>query len=284
MLRHAAVAGSWYPGDPRVLARDLDRYLDLARPPAGVPDQLVALIVPHAGLMYSGPVAAFAYAALEGRRFDVAVLVGPSHYLAFDGVAVWPDGSFETPLGPLAIDERGARRLLETSPRVRAFPSAHLREHSLEMQLPFLKRTAPDVPLVPLVMGDQSCAAAAELGDALAAAFAGRRALFVASTDLSHFFDADTANRLDAHTADLVERFDVEGLAASYERHPEHERGRFVMCGGGAALAVMRAARQTGADAAHVLRRAHSGDVSGDGDRVVGYLAAALGRFNQLGH
>lgn len=284
MLRHAAVAGTWYPGDPRVLARDLDRYLESARPPAGVPDELVALIVPHAGLMYSGPVAAFGYAALEGRRFDVAVLVGPSHYMAFDGVAVWPDGSFETPLGPIAIDAPGASRLLDVSTEVRALPSAHLREHSLEMQLPFLKRLAPDLPIVPLVMGDQSRGTIIQLGDAVAAAFTGRRVLLVASTDLSHFFDGGTANRLDAQTADFVERFDIEGLTASFEQYPDHERGRFVMCGGGAALAVMRAARQLGADEAHVLKRAHSGDISGDCDRVVGYLSAAVGRCGRDVH
>jgi len=278
MLRHAAVAGTWYPGDPRVLARDLDRYLASARPPAGVPDDLIAIIVPHAGLMYSGPVAAFAYAALEQRAFDVAVLVGPSHYMAFDGVAVWPDGSFETPLGPIAIDASGASRLLEVSTVFRALPSAHLREHSLEMQLPFLKRLAPDLPIVPLVMGEQARDTVTEVGDAVAAAFAGRRVLLVASTDLSHFFDGATADRLDEHTAALVERFDVEGLTAAFEQYPDHERGRFVMCGGGAALAVMRAARQLGADEAHVLKRAHSGEISGDFDRVVGYLSAAFGR------
>ena len=278
MDRHAAVAGTWYPGRPDVLARELDHYLALARPAAAVPADLVALLAPHAGLVYSGPVAAHGYASLEGHHFDLAVLVGPSHYVAFDGAAVWPSGAFETPLGPLQVDASAADALLRASPVVRVLPAAHDREHSLEMQLPFLKRVLPDVPIVPLVMGEQTRETIETLARALADTLAGRRVLLVASSDLSHFFDAPTAERLDGRTAALVGRFDVEGLSAEFERYPDEERGRFVMCGGGPALAVMRAARWLGADEARVLARNHSGDVSGDRRRVVGYLAAVFGR------
>jgi len=278
MLRHAAVAGTWYPGDPGALVKELERYLSHARPPSQRASQLVAVIVPHAGLMYSGPVAAHAYALLEQATFDVAVLVGPSHYVAFDGVAVWPDGSFETPLGPVPIEATVAGGLLEGCPVAQVLPAAHAREHSLEMQLPFIRHLAPDLPIVPVVMGDQARATIAALGHALVDVLADRRALLVASTDLSHFFDRSTASKLDGRTAGLVARFDTEGLLSELERYPDYERGRFVMCGGGPAVSVMTAASGLGASQARVLARANSGDVSGDDDRVVGYLAAAFER------
>jgi hypothetical protein len=237
-----------------------------------------AIVAPHAGLMYSGPVGAYAYKAAATQSFDVAVLVGPSHFHAFEGVALYPEGSFATPLGAAHIDEEGAGRIGESS-IVESMPAAHRREHSLEMQLPFLRRLLPDVRIVPLVMGHQTQATIMALADALAAAFRDRRALLVASTDLSHYFDAPTAQALDGGVQALLAAFDPEGLLAHFLQYPEHERGRFVACGGGPLIAVMLAARAMGATDARVLRYAHSGDVSGDMSGVVGYVAAALGNF-----
>ena len=135
------------------------------------------------------------------------------------------------------IDEECAARIAAASPIVRDQPAAHAREHSLEMQLPFLERLAPSLPIVPLLMGYQTAATAAALGDALAAALRGRRALLVASTDLSHYHDAATASALDRVVIDCVARFDAEGLQAALDAQPEHA------CGGGPTVAVMRAAR-----------------------------------------
>ncbi|PYR31084.1 MAG: AmmeMemoRadiSam system protein B [Acidobacteria bacterium] len=234
---------------------------------------LVGLVAPHAGLMYSGPVAAYAYRLLRQRAFDVAVLVGPSHFVGFDGVSIHPSGGFETPLGVALIDEECAAALMRATPIVREHPAAHAREHSLEMQLPFLQRLAPEAKIVPLVMGFQTAETARALGDALAVAIARKKALLVASTDLSHYHDAATASRLDAVVIDHVSRFDVDGLQATLDARPEHA------CGGGPLVAVMRAARQVGARDAVVLRYADSGDVSGDKTAVVGYLAAAFGNL-----
>lgn len=278
MLRHAAVAGTWYPAEPGTLVGELERYLARARASRPSASPLVALIAPHAGLMYSGPVAAHAYALLEQATFDVAVLVGPSHYVAFDGVAVWPDGSFETPLGPAPVEATVAGGLLDACSVAQVLPAAHGREHSLEMQLPFIRHLAPDLPIVPVVMGDQARATITALSRALVDVLGDRRPLLVASTDLSHFFDRATARRLDGRTADLVARFDADGLLSELEQYPDYERGRFVMCGGGPAVAVMAAASSLGASRARVLAQANSGDVSGDDDRVVGYLAAAFER------
>lgn len=275
-VRPTAVAGTWYPGIAGALERDVDAYVAGAGDgPAG---HVGAIIAPHAGLMFSGPVGAFAYKAAARGSYDVAVLVGPSHFAAFDGVALWPAGAFATPLGEVAVDGPGAAAIARF-PIVRAMPAAHGREHSLEMQLPFLKRLLPEVPIVPLLMGFQQRDTIEQLAEALASAFRGRRALLVASTDLSHYFDAATAAVLDARVQTAVGAFDPEALLAVFEEYPEHERGRYVACGGGPAIAVMMAARALGAIHGRVLKYAHSGEISGDNTGVVGYLAGAIGVF-----
>jgi AmmeMemoRadiSam system protein B len=275
-IRPAAVAGTWYPGTKGALTQDVDAYLEAAT--SGPRGELRAIIAPHAGLMFSGPVGAYAYKATAGGDFDVAVLVGPSHFVAFEGAALWPEGGFDSPLGVARIDERGARALAEYSV-VQPLPSAHRREHSLEMQLPFLRRLHPDLPIVPVLIGLQHRETIDALAQAIAGAFAGRRVLLVASTDLSHYFDAKTAATLDGRVQQRVAAFDAVGLLEIFEGYPEHERGRYVACGGGAAIAVMKAARDLGASQGRVLKYAHSGEVSGDYGGVVGYLAAAFGTF-----
>ena len=148
------------------------------------------------------------------------------------------------------------------------------------MQLPFLRRLMPDVPIVPLLMGFQHRETIEALAEAIATAFKDRRALLVASTDLSHYFDAATAVSLDRRVQACVDGFDPEALLDLFEQYPEHERGRYVACGGGPAIAVMMAARALGARAGRTLKYSHSGEVSGDDSGVVGYLAAALGVFD----
>jgi AmmeMemoRadiSam system protein B len=276
MIRKAAVAGTWYPGSAPALTSAIDRHLSHAdRAGRDVAGDLVALIAPHAGLMYSGPVAAHAYRLLRDRAFDVAVLVGPSHFVGFDGVAVYGSGGFETPYGLASIDAGVASALMSVSPVVREHAAAHVREHSLEMQLPFLMHLAPAIPIVPLLMGYQTAETATALGDALAIALRGRRALLIASTDLSHYHDAATASELDRVMIDCVARFDAPGLQAALDATPEHA------CGGGPTVAVMRASWASGARDAVILNYADSGDVSGDKSSVVGYLAAALGMFTR---
>lgn len=271
-VRPAAVAGSWYPSSPEALARDVEAHLAAVRgSPAGEP---LAIIAPHAGLAYSGPIAAYAYSLLRGRDIHVAVLVGPSHFVAFEGVAIYDRGAFATPFGPVPVDEDCASALQKASRQIKVLPDAHVREHSLEMQLPFLTRVLPDTAIVPLVMGRQERETALALGDAIAAALEGRRAVIVASTDLSHYENATTAARLDNEVIRCVRRFDPDGLMSLLEDRPEHA------CGGGPTVSVMRAAKILGARDARVLKYGDSGDVSGDKDAVVGYLAAAFGAFN----
>jgi MEMO1 family protein len=273
--RRAAVAGSWYPGRADVLSREIDDYF--GRVTEIVEGDIVGVIAPHAGLVYSGPVAAHAYRQLAGRSYDLIVLVGPSHYVGFEGVAIVLQGAFETPLGSVPVAGDAAAAIAAETTLVHELPAAHAREHSLEMQLPFLQRVLPDVPIVPLVMGHQTRQTIVELGDALASALATRRPLFVASSDLSHYHDARQAGRLDRVIVDAVEAFDPEAVERALLRFPDHA------CGGGPIVSVMRAARRLGAGDARVLRYADSGDVSGDKHAVVGYMAAVLGTFELAG-
>lgn len=270
-VRSAAVAGSWYPGSAAGIVAEVERYLESAVCPP-VPGRLVALISPHAGLRYSGPVAAHGYSLLRGASDLSVVLVGPSHRVAFDGLAVWARGGFETPLGRAPIDEELAGALLAADDRMRDAPRPHREEHSLEMQLPFLQHLVPGLRLVPVLMGSQTRAEVEALGAALARALAGRRGtLLVASSDLSHYHPAPVANRLDALVLGDVGRYSPEDLMDRLEASHEHA------CGGGPIVAVMRAARALGAERATVLRYADSGDAAErDKSRVVGYLSAAL--------
>jgi len=271
-VRRAAVAGQWYPGTRARLADAVDEHLASAALDAPAFDRLHAIVAPHAGLMYSGPVAAYAYNAARRSPYASVVLVGPSHFVPFDGVSIWPGGSWDTPFGEVPIDGELSAAIRASSSEIADYPAAHAREHSLEMQLPFVAHLMAGVPIVPLVMGRQTRETAMALGKALADAIAARAdaVLLVASSDLSHYEDAQTAAVLDRVVADHVEALDPDGLMGALEREPRHA------CGGGPMVAVLHAARRLGATHARVLRYADSGDVSGDKSSVVGYMAAAI--------
>jgi AmmeMemoRadiSam system protein B len=273
-VRRSAVAGQWYPGRRDELQREVDVHLA-----AVVVDESVrcpqALIAPHAGLVYSGPVAAWAYACVRNCAYAAVVMVGPSHFIGFEGVSVWPRGVWESPLGPITVADQLAATIAAETDAVVEHAQPHLREHSLEMQLPFVARLLPGVPIVPLLMGYQSRATAMGLGDALARAISRHQrsdgaVLLVASSDLSHYEDAVTASRLDGVVLRHVEALDADALMSALEREPRHA------CGGGPMVSVLQAASRLGGRQARVLRYADSGDVSGDKSSVVGYMAAAI--------
>jgi AmmeMemoRadiSam system protein B len=268
-VRQAAVAGSWYPALPRQLEATVDDYLAAAKTEA-MP-RLRAVVSPHAGLMYSGPVAAHSYQAARATRYDTIVLVGPSHFVPFDGVSIWPRGAWQTPLGEVAVDEALAAAIAVAAPGVvidRA--DAHGREHSLELQLPFVVHLWPTARIVPLVMGRQTRQTAFALGSAIAASVGADQVLLVASSDLSHYEDARTAASMDTVVMRHVEAVDPEGLMRTLEHEPRHA------CGGGPIVSVLHAARLLGAEQGRLLQYADSGDITGDKSSVVGYMAAAV--------
>lgn len=269
-LRRAAFAGSWYPRSAAAIVAEVEGYLGAASPDA-VTGRLVGIVSPHAGLQYSGPVAAYGYSLLRGRAAVSVVLVGPSHRAAFEGLALQASGAWETPLGSAPIDEELAQALLAAGRTLFDDPGLHRDEHSLEMQMPFLQRVMPRLRIVPVLMGTQSREEVEALAAALGWALPGREVLLVASSDLSHYQPAAVAGRLDAEVVEAVQRFDPEALMRRLETRDN------VACGGGPLVAVMKAARALGADRAAVLRYADSGDVGEhDKSHVVGYLSAAF--------
>jgi AmmeMemoRadiSam system protein B len=269
-VRRAAVAGTWYPDNPARLVREVEAYLSTTT--AGEDTWPRAIVAPHAGLKYSGPVAAYAYNAARTSRPDAVVLIGPSHFVPFDGVSIWLAGAWETPLGALAVDEELAQAVASASDAIVEFEAAHAREHSLEMQLPFLAHLMPSIPIVPMVMGYQTRKTAFALGRAVANAVetTHRNVLLVASSDLSHYEDARVAARLDGVVIEQVAALNADGLMQALELEPRHA------CGGGPMVTVLDAATRLGASTARVLKYADSGDVSGDKSSVVGYMAAAI--------
>ena len=270
LVREPVVAGTFYPGESEELASTVDLLLDAAGP-QDVSGDIVALIAPHAGYVYSGGVAAHAYAAVRGQEYDTVIVVAPSHRVAFRGASVFDGSSYETPLGRVSVDREVVDALRGLG--LGFDPRAHAQEHSLEVQVPFLQRSLEPFTIVPIVMGEQSEASVRTLGAAIARVVSDRsdsRFLLVASTDLSHYHSQKEASALDAVAVESVEAFDPEELLRALSR------GECEACGGGPTAAVLVAARELGADRADVLKYATSGDVTGDMSQVVGYMAAVV--------
>lgn len=258
-VRPAAVAGSFYPADPRRLEAEVRGHLAAADPPRGRRPK--ALVAPHAGYLYSGPVAGSAFRQLEPWRgaIDRVVLLGPSHFVPFAGLALPSALAFATPLGEVAIASDAANRLAAL-PQVVVADRPHGREHSLEVELPFLQVALERFELVPLVVGDAEPEEVAEVLDRL---WGGEETLIVVSTDLSHYRDYATAAAQDRATADAIVALDVEGIAADDA------------CGRNPLRGLLLAARRCGLVASELDLRS-SGDTAGGRDRVVGYGAFAL--------
>ena len=271
-IRESVIAGTWYPADPTLLKQQISRYLDRANPPE-IKGDLVGLIVPHAGYIYSGGVAAHAYRLLLQNTFDRVLVLAPSHQASFPGSSIYHLGGYRTPLGVVPLDRELIEELYRYPDIVSYVPHADAREHSLEIQLPFLQTVLPQFYLTPVVMGDQRYAYCEKLSDAVAEACSHRRVLIIASSDLSHYLPYEEAKRLDGTFVDRLNAFDPEGLAR------EIRTKNCQACGSGPVLTLMLAAKKLGADWSKVLLYANSGDVTGDkSSGVVGYAAAALGR------
>jgi AmmeMemoRadiSam system protein B len=274
-VRSSRFAGTWYPSSPGELSSLVDGFLeDEDAPDVPIEGELVALVSPHAGLVYSGRVAAAGYRLLRGTPIDTVVLLGPSHRTWFDGLSLYAEGAFATPLGRVPVDAEMASALARETTRARAMPDVHRDEHCLEMQLPFLQRVLPSFRIVPVMMGEQDGANVEAAFRAIVRAVSETktRVLVVASSDLSHYESRERARALDGEVLDCIERFDPEALSRLLAVEPSHA------CGGGPIVSVMRAARELGATSARVLRYGDSGDVSGDTDAVVGYVSAAFSR------
>jgi AmmeMemoRadiSam system protein B len=275
-IRHSVIAGTWYPGTERGLARTVDEYMShVDQPP--VPGKLLGLISPHAGYTYSGQTAAYAYHQLQGREVGTIVLMGPSHRAWVGDYAVSGEDAYETPLGRVLLDRAFIADLEARIPLRRIERDA---EHSLEIQLPFLQHQLGDFRLVPIMLSADDPAAAQRLATALAETIRQRPAgyggtLLVASSDLHHIENYDEVVRRDQPVVEAIAAYDLQTLT------------RLLMapgcsvCGRMPIQTVLHAAKNLGADAVRVLHHTNSGDVTGQrraGQYTVGYMSAAIVR------
>ena len=265
-VRPAAVAGKFYPSSAAMLLREVEQMLDSASQKQQLRPK--AIIVPHAGYVYSGPVAASVYAALSAMRGTLqrVVLLGPTHRVAVDGLAVPSSTAFATPLGNVPVD-RQAIAAIEDLPQVLVHDGTHAQEHSLEVQLPFLQTVLGEFSLLPLAVGQASPEAVAEV---LERVWGGEETLIVISSDLSHYLPYDVARRIDARTAQHI--LDLDPTI-------DHQQA----CGATPVNGLLLAARLHGLHG-QMLDLRNSGDTAGDKARVVGYGAFAFKEAEQHVH
>ncbi|MGC9325489.1 MAG: AmmeMemoRadiSam system protein B [Desulfomonilia bacterium] len=269
-IRKSVIAGSWYPGDPTTLRETIESYLAQATE-TPVPEKPAAIIVPHAGYMYSGQVAAYAYRTIMNQEYSTVVVISPSHRAYFPYVSLWAHGAFETPLGLCEVDEDLSERLLMSSTVIRDDSKPHAGEHALEIQLPFLQVTLGWFKLCPLILGQQDISMCERLAETLYENISNpENVLVVASSDLSHFHSGRKAEEMDSRVVTKIESLDIQGLSKDLESsHSE-------ACGGGPIMASLLYAKKLSKTRSKVLNYAHSGHITGDNSSVVGYLSAVV--------
>ena len=272
-VRPSPIAGQWYPGDPEHLSTTVDRYIREAELPE-LNGEVVAIITPHAGHIYSGPVAGYAFAALKGCKPDLVAVISPMHYPYNEPLLTTAHTAYQTPLGIIPVDAEAVQALDDLLETELGYGLSRVRrdqEHSLEIELPFLQRVIEtEFTLLPVMVRDQSTRVTRILGQCLAKTLRHRKALLVASTDLSHFYPQRIADQLDAVMLHCIESFDPEAVILA------EEQGRGFACGRGALAAVLWAAKDLGGDTVKILKHATSGDITGDTSQVVGYGAAVV--------
>ena len=274
-VRRSPIAGAWYPDNPEVLKREIDGYIDQAGAPT-LPGEVVGLIAPHAGYFYSGLTAGYAYRAVKGQKYDTCAVFSPLHDYSPHDLLTTAHEAYATPLGKVPVDrsliEECSRKIAESNGQV-LHAIANDREHSLEIQLPFLQSAlAAPFLLLPVMVRTHEARLLESTARAVADSLKGKKVLLVASTDLSHFYNENEANALDSTMIDQMTAFSPEGVLKA-------ERcGEGFACGAGAVALMLWTSRFLGATSVTLLYHNTSADASGDTSRVVGYGALAVTR------
>lgn len=268
------VAGMFYPGSAGELTKTLAELFSRAKK-IPLPGRPLMLVAPHAGYAYSGLTAAYAYKQLSGHDYDTVVIISPSHTVFFQGASVFDGDAYETPLGPVPIDKELSQKIASINPSVFLSTKGHSGggnrgEHALEVHLPFLQHILGKFKLVAIVMGEQEESNNRALGEVLASALSETNSLIVASTDLSHFYSAKEAERLDSAVRDAIESFNPDKVIRTLAS------GKGEACGGGPVAAAMIAAKRLGGEEIKITHYSNSGDTTGDYSEVVGYLSAVV--------
>ena len=267
-IRKPSVAGFFYPSSPRKLRDEINLMLDVSKPEKEY-NEVFGIVAPHAGYGYSGKTAAYAYNTVKDKNYETVIVISPSHRQYFAGVSVYAGSAYRTPLGDAVINKEFVAKLIEADNVIFEGTHGHGAEHALEVQIPFIQTVFGNVTIVPLVMGDQKDSVVYRLAEAIAQT-TDEKTLVIASSDLSHFYTKDSADKLDSVVEDNINSFNYEQLLADLNsRNCE-------ACGGGPIAAMMKAAETKGYTNAKVLERTDSGDITGDYTEVVGYLSAVV--------
>lgn len=276
-IKKPNVSGAFYPADPQVLRNMVDAFIEDANP-AAPEGQIFALICPHAGYEFSGSTAAFGYRSIKDKPYNTVIVIAPSHYYSFSSVSVYQQGSFETPLGFLEVDSEFAKNLLNKDKNISFVPSVFEREHSLEVQLPFLQRALAknSFKIVPIIMGDVSLSVCQRLADLLKEAIGERKdVLVVASSDMAHRYDYTQVEQIDNLTMSYLERMDTEGLYYGFRENKTE------MCGMLPVIAALSLSKKLGHNKLSILKYTNSAAVTGKkikGLWTVGYVSCAIDR------
>jgi len=269
-IRHQQVAGYFYPAEKEKLRNDISLLLKVSKPEKTF-SKIFGIVSPHAGYVYSGKTAAYAYNLLKDKSYKTVIVISPSHAEYFPGISIYDGDAYETPLGIVEIDQTMSEELVQNSKIIFRGIEGHRREHALEVQIPFLQSVLKDFKIVPIVMGDQSKMFVDHLSEKIAKA-ANEETLVVASSDMSHFYSSEEADKLDSLVEKRINDFDYEQLLKDLD-DKECEA-----CGGGPIAAMMKAASLKKISNSLVINRSDSGDVTGDKSEVVGYLSAVVYR------
>jgi AmmeMemoRadiSam system protein B/AmmeMemoRadiSam system protein A len=264
------VAGKFYPADASKVRSMVQSYIDSAGK-LTVKGELMGLIAPHAGYVYSGPVAGHAYKELKGRAYDIVVVIAPSHTSPLNGVSILDKDAYRTPLGEIPVHRESVKALIDQIPWISHVPALFSREHSMEVHLPFLQvALKPGFTIVPVVMGSSNPDLAAAFATVLARQFRGQKVLFIASSDMSHYMEYDGAKEKDSGTLKIIGNGEIDTLFRQCSTKESE------LCGLGPVQVVMHLAEKMGIEGGTLLKYANSGDTAGDKSRVVGYSSFAF--------
>ena len=270
-IKEPNVSGQFYTSDASQLSQEIDDFISKAQVQP-YKQHVDIVIAPHAGHMYSGGVAAYGFKAASQNEYSTIIVLAPSHYYGFDGISIWKEGEFRTPLGSIAVDDSMAKALIASGENFFFAPQAFTQEHSLEVEIPFIQKTFPKAKIVPVILGQPNFQTLKDFGASLNKLIGKRKdVLVVVSTDLSHFHDDAKARSLDENAMTAIAKLDPESLWKRAQLRKDME-----MCGFVPVTAALLYAQQKGLNKVDRLHYANSGDVSGDRDRVVGYTSIVI--------
>lgn len=267
-VRKPAVAGYFYPADSSKLRDEIEVLLSISEK-REIPGKLFGIISPHAGYIYSGRTAAFGFNLLDKNNIKTVIIMSPSHREYFPGISVFEGDAYQTPLGSVPVNNKMADALTANSRTIFRGNEGHREEHAIEVQLPFLQTVLDEFEIVPVVMGDQGILYIDELAQRISANV-DDNTVIVSSSDLSHYYSGDVADRMDSIVERDINDFNYEGLLENFEAR------KCEACGAGTIIALMKSAELLNYKKSVVLNRSDSGDTTGDKNQVVGYLSAAI--------